>query len=91
VLSKSNKEILTITINHSKVYDGTPLTTTYTRATCTGLMAGDYLTAGAVTTSSANAGSYSYPDGSMISTPFATSMGIDNYSVVYIINQTITQ
>ena len=91
VLSKSNKEILTITINHSKTYDGTPLTTTYTRATTKGLMAGDYLTAGAVTTSSANAGSYSYPDGSVISTPFATEMGIDNYSVVYIINQTITQ
>ena len=81
---------LTITLNDTKVYDGTPLVSSYIKATATGLIAGDSLTAGAATTSSANVGTYTYPASSAITTPFATAMGINNYTVTYIINQSIT-
>ncbi|MBO7391712.1 MAG: formylglycine-generating enzyme family protein, partial [Verrucomicrobia bacterium] len=63
---------LIITINDSKVYDGGPLVSGYTIATVTGLLPDDSLTAGEVTTKSADAGSYSYPDRSEITIPFNT-------------------
>ena len=83
------KNNLIITINDSKVYDGGPLVSGYTIATVTGLLPGDSLTAGEVTTKSADAGSYSYPDRSEITIPFNTAVGINNYVVTYVINQTI--
>ncbi|MBO4545736.1 MAG: SUMF1/EgtB/PvdO family nonheme iron enzyme, partial [Verrucomicrobia bacterium] len=81
--------LLTITINDSKEYDGTFLISDYTKATATGLLEGDTLTAGAATSISADVGSYSYPDSSVISTPFETAKGIGNYTVTYNIEQSI--
>ena len=93
---------LTITIgNDTKVYDGTPLVTNYDNATVTveGLQGGATLTAGEVTTSSPNAGTYTYTgttaptaaDGMTITTPFQTSDDISNYNVTYNFTQTITR
>ena len=81
---------LTITINDSKVYDGAPLTSSYTIATASGLISGDKLTAGAATTGSEKVGSYTYPASSSITAPFNTALGINNYTVTYVINQKIT-
>ena len=93
---------LTITIgNDTKVYDGTPLVTNYDNATVTveGLQGDATLTAGEVTTSSPNAGTYTYTgttaptaaDGMTITTPFQTSDDISNYNVTYNFTQTITK
>ena len=93
---------LTITIgNDTKVYDGTPLVTSYDNATVTveGLQNGAELTAGEVTSNSANAGTYTYTgataptadDDMTITTPFETSDGISNYNVTYNFTQTITR
>ena len=91
VLTKSKKRVLTIMINDTKSYDGTPLVSTYSNAPAFGLMADDGLTAGAVTSAGSEVGSYSYPGTSTITTPFETKMGIANYDVTYLINQTITR
>ncbi len=84
---------LTIIINATKEYDATAFVTSYLQAaaTTTGLVTGDHLTAGEVTTNAATVGVYTYPSTSAITTPFATSLGIDNYNVSYNITQTITQ
>ncbi|MBR5605885.1 MAG: formylglycine-generating enzyme family protein, partial [Verrucomicrobia bacterium] len=81
---------LTITINDTKTYDGTPLVSSYSVALASGLQGDDKLTAGAVTSAGSKVGSYSYPDTSTITTPFRTTKGIENYDVTYVINQTIT-
>ncbi|MBR6461151.1 MAG: SUMF1/EgtB/PvdO family nonheme iron enzyme, partial [Verrucomicrobia bacterium] len=82
---------LVITIKDTKLYDGTPLVSSYTKATATGLMPGDKLTAGAATSAKAEVGSYLYPGTSTITTPFATAYGIGNYTVIYTITQNIIQ
>jgi formylglycine-generating enzyme required for sulfatase activity len=82
---------LTITINDSKLYDGTPLVSSYSDAVASGLLDGDKLIAGAVTSASSEIGSYSYPDTSTITTPFRTAKGISNYDVTYNIKQSITE
>ena len=82
---------LTITINDSKLYDGTPLVSSYSDAVASGLLDGDKLIAGAVTSASSEIGSYSYPDTSTITTPFRTAKGIANYDVTYNIKQSITE
>jgi formylglycine-generating enzyme required for sulfatase activity len=89
-LSKSNKGTLTITINDTKAYDGIHLVSGYSIASASGLLDGDKLTAGAATSAGSEVGSYSYPGTSTITTPFETAMGIANYDVTYVINQTIT-
>ena len=80
---------LTITINDAKIYDGTPLVSSYTVATVSGLMPGDKLTAGVATTASSDIGTYLYPVDSKITTPFDTAKGIENYTVTYVITQKI--
>ena len=80
-----------ITINDTKVYDGTPLVTDYTEATATGLQNGATLTAGVVTTPSKDVNTYTDQTGANITTAFATSDGISNYNVSYDFTQTITK
>ena len=75
--------------------------TNYDNATVTveGLQGDATLTAGEVTTSSPNAGTYTYTgttaptaaDGMTITTPFQTSDDISNYNVTYNFTQTITK
>jgi len=89
--ASSNKDTLVITLDDSKEYDGTPLVSDYSIATATGLMPGDKLTAGVVTSAGSKVGSYSYPNTSMITKPFETAMGITNYNVSYVIKQSITE
>ncbi|MBR5605991.1 MAG: SUMF1/EgtB/PvdO family nonheme iron enzyme, partial [Verrucomicrobia bacterium] len=84
------KVALVITLDDSKEYDGTPLLSSRFKATAAGLMPGDKLTDGIVMTTGSEVGSYSYPDTCMITRPFETAMGITNYNVTYVINQTIT-
>ena len=91
LVKKGNKDTLVITLDDTKTYDGAPLTSSYTKAVVTGLMPGDSLISGAVQTSGVSVGSYKYPVSSGIITPFETTMGIENYDVVYVINQTITR
>lgn len=82
---------LTITVNDTKVYDGTVLVSGLAKATATGLVDGDALTAGEVTTNGKNVGTYTYNSTATISTPFATTNGISNYDVTYITSQIITK
>lgn len=82
---------LTITVNDTKVYDGTVLVSGLAKATATGLVSGDALTAGEVTTNGKNVGTYTYNSTATISTPFATTNGISNYDVTYITSQIITK
>ena len=82
---------LTITVNDTKVYDGAVLVSGLAKATATGLVSGDALTAGEVTTNGKNVGTYTYNSTATISTPFATTNGISNYDVTYITSQIITK
>lgn len=82
---------LTITVNDTKVYDGSVLVSGLAKATATGLISGDNLTAGEVTTSGKNVGTYTYSSTATISVPFATTLGIDNYNVTYTTSQIITK
>lgn len=82
---------LTITVNDTKVYDGTVLVSGLAKATATGLVSGDELTAGEVTTNEKNVGTYTYNSTATISVPFATTKGIGNYDVTYITSQIITK
>ena len=80
------KADLTITINATKEYDQTALTVPYDSAIVSveGLMSGDALTAGVVTTNAVDAATYTHTGGTVnITTDFATTMGIDNYEVIY--------
>ena len=89
-----NKAELTITINANKDYDEDELVTSYNQSgavTVTGLVTGDHLTAGVVTTNDATVGVYTYPSTSTITTDFATTLGISNYDVSYDITQTINR
>lgn len=82
---------LTITVNDTKVYDGTVLVSGLAKATATGLVSGDALTAGEVTTNDKNVGTYTYSSTATISVPFATTLGIGNYDVTYTTSQIITK
>lgn len=82
---------LTITVNDTKVYDGTVLVSGLAKATATGLVDGDALTAGEVTTNEKNVGTYTYNSTATISVPFATTKGIGNYNVTYTTSQIITK
>lgn len=82
---------LTIKVNDTKPYDGTVLVSGLTKATAEGLVSGDALTAGEVTTNEKNVGTYTYSSTATISTPFATTNGISNYDVTYITSQIITK
>ena len=80
------KADLTITINATKEYDQTALTVPYDSAIVSveGLMTGDALTAGVVTTNAVDAATYTHTGGTVnITTDFATTLGIDNYEVTY--------
>ena len=90
VILTVNAVPLTITISDSKIYDGTPLVTDYTKVTVNGLINGDSLSAGAVTSNDKEAKEYAYPESISISTPFDTVKGIANYTVTYDITQEIT-
>ena len=90
---------LKIIANETKMYDAQPLVTNYNETahiTTDGLVAGDYLTAGAFTTGHDTVHSYRYyttihnDSTSNITTAFNTHNGIENYEVTYISNQTIT-
>ena len=93
-LSIAKKDLL-ITVNDTKQYDQTVLTTQYDNATAVTtdeLVTGDALTAGAVKSNSANVGVYtSTASTSVIDVAFATTKGIGNYNVTYNFTQTITR
>ncbi len=87
------KADLTITINATKEYDQTALTVPYDSAIVSveGLMSGDALTAGVVTTNAVDAATYTHTGGTVnITTDFATTLGIDNYEVTYNVALIIT-
>ena len=83
------KKPLTINVTDTKTYDGSVLVSGLSKATATGLVTGDALTAGEVTTSSKNVGSYTYSSTASITQAFATTKGIGNYEVTYTTSQTI--
>ena len=91
---------LSITLDTAKTYDGTDFVSTYAATgagyTVMGLVEGDAVTAGAVTTTgNKNAGTYTgtglASETSLITTPFATTKGISNYNVTYDFTQKITK
>ncbi|MCQ2210412.1 MAG: Ig-like domain-containing protein, partial [Paludibacteraceae bacterium] len=89
-----SKALLKIEITDSKEYDGSVLVSDYSKATATGLVSGDALTAGSFTTTGVNVDDYE-SDGvdftkTAISTTFATTKGIENYDVTYDVKQSIT-
>ena len=86
---------LTIKLDTTKVYDGLQFVSTYAATgagyTVTGLQNGATVTAGVVTSPSANVGTYTDNTGANITTAFTTSDGITNYNVTYDLKQVITQ
>ena len=93
-LSIEKKDLL-ITVNDTKQYDQSVLTTLFSNTTAVStdeLVSGDALTAGSVKTTSANAGIYtSDASTSQVDEDFTTTLGIDNYHVTYDFTQTITR
>ncbi|MCR5549893.1 MAG: InlB B-repeat-containing protein, partial [Bacteroidales bacterium] len=88
-----NPATLTIKLDSTKIYDGTAFVSDYASTpagyTITGLVSGDAVTAGAVTSSDIHKGDYVYDATATISTPFATTKGIGNYNVTYDLTQHI--
>lgn len=88
-----NPAPLTIKLDSTKIYDGTAFVSDYASTpagyTITGLVSGDAVTAGAVTSSGIHKGGYVYDATATISTPFATTKGIGNYNVSYDLKQHI--
>ena len=88
-----NPAPLTIKLDTTKVYDGTVFVSPYAAIgagyTVTGLVSGDAVTAGTVTSSDIHKGDYVYNATATITTPFATTKGIDNYNVTYDLKQHI--
>ena len=89
---------LLIKLDTAKVYDGTPFVSDYMATTdgytITGLVSGDYITAGVVTSSAADVNTYidSVASASAdVTTPFATHNGIGNYNVTYDLRQVINK
>ena len=85
---------LTIKLDTTKVYDGLQFVSDYTATTdgytVTGLQNGATVTAGVVTSPSANVGTYTDNTGANITTAFETSDDITNYNVSYDFTQVIT-
>ena len=85
---------LTIKLDTTKVYDGLQFVSDYTATTdgytVTGLQNGATITAGVVTSPSANVGTYTDNTGANITAAFTTSDGITNYNVIYDLKQVIT-
>ena len=89
---------LTITVNDSKKYDGTPLETVYNNSdavTTDKLVTGDSLTAGKIETKNGYVGTYVYNADpkvteSTITEAFETKNGIGNYNVTIVSTQEIT-
>ena len=88
-----NPAPLTIKLDSTKIYDGTAFVSDYASTpagyTITGLVSGDAVTAGAVTSSDMHKGDYVYNATASITTPFATTKGIGNYNVTYDLKQHI--
>lgn len=88
-----NPAPLTIKLDSTKIYDGTAFVSDYASTpagyTITGLVSGDAVTAGAVTSSDMHKGDYVYDATASITTPFATTKGIGNYNVTYDLTQHI--
>ncbi len=88
-----NPAPLTIKLDSTKIYDGTAFVSDYASTpagyTITGLVSGDAVTAGAVTSSDMHKGDYVYNATASITTPFATTKGIGNYNVTYDLTQHI--
>ncbi|MCQ2217681.1 MAG: putative Ig domain-containing protein, partial [Paludibacteraceae bacterium] len=83
--------VLTIAVSDTKVYDGTSLVSPLAKATATGLVEGDELTAGVVTTNGKDVATYTYDATSAITTAYETKNGIGNYTVTYDLTQEITK
>ena len=96
------KKALTITYTgteNTKVYDGTPLTISYDKLTYTGLVTGDEITSGVITTDGykvgtyvCNAGSFSrmWADGTASPSGFGPASVTQNYSVQFNVTLSIT-
>ena len=89
---------LLIELDTAKIFDGTPFVSDYMATTdgytITGLVSGDYITAGVVTSSAADVNTYidSVASASAdVTTPFATHNGIGNYNVTYDLRQVINK
>ena len=89
---------LLIKLDTAKIFDGTPFVSDYMATTdgytITGLVSGDYITAGVVTSSAADVNTYidSVASASAdVTTPFATHNGIGNYNVTYDLRQVINK
>ncbi|MBO4504747.1 MAG: hypothetical protein J5730_08065, partial [Bacteroidales bacterium] len=92
-----NQAALTIKLDTSKLYDGSVFVSDYTATTegytITGLVNGDYITSGVVTSSSADVGTYidsASTNSADVTTDFATYKNIANYKVTYDLKQEIS-
>ena len=93
-LFKITPAALTIKVNTEKVYDASPLVTSFGNdgVSIEGNASGAQLTAGVVTTNGSTVGDYTYADNAVtITTPFAMSDGISNYTVSYDITMKIKE
>ena len=93
-LFKITPAALTIKVNTEKVYDASPLVTSFGNdgVSIEGNATGAYLTAGAVTTNGSTVGDYTYAANTVTINPaFAMSDGISNYTVSYDITMKIKE
>ena len=83
---------LTVDVGSSKMYDATAFGYTVLAGDVTGLVEGDRITSGSVSTAAAYAGVYDvYETGWIISEALETANGIGNYDVTYTVSLEITK
>ncbi len=85
------KKPLAVNISASKTYDGSVFVYTIKQSDLSGLVSGDSLTKGKITTNSAAMGTYDSQDEYQISEALAVQNGIANYDVGYTVSLVISE
>lgn len=85
------KKSLAVNISASKTYDGSAFVYTIKQSDLSGLVSGDSLTKGKITTNSAAVGTYDSQDEYQISEALAVQNGIANYDVGYTVSLVISE
>lgn len=95
VISSVSLEItkapLTITVNGNGDYNGRPIGGTIITEMATGLVPGDSITGGSITTTGSDVGTYTVMDTDWTIIGLATAFGISNYEITYNVNLVISE
>jgi uncharacterized repeat protein (TIGR02543 family) len=85
------KKPLSVSISESKTYDGSALVHKIVQSDLSGLVSGDSLLKGEISTVSGAAGTYDSPDEYTMTEALAVQNGIGNYDVSYTVNMVIAE